>query len=41
MLIADDQPYVRKGLQVVLQLEHDLKVMSTPANGLCWNWLGA
>jgi len=33
-LIADDQANVRKGLQVVLQLEDDLEVVGTAANGL-------
>ena len=34
ILIADDQANVRKGLQVVLQLEDDLEVVGTAANGL-------
>jgi DNA-binding NarL/FixJ family response regulator len=34
ILIADDQANVRKGLQVVLQLEDGLEVVGTAANGL-------
>lgn len=34
ILIADDQAHVRKGLRVVLQLEDDLEVVGTAANGL-------
>jgi two-component system response regulator NreC len=34
ILIADDQANVRKGLQVVLQLEDDLEVVGIAANGL-------
>ena len=34
ILIADDQAHVRKGLQVVLQLEEDLEVVGIAANGV-------
>ena len=34
ILIADDQAHVRKGLQLVLELEDDLEVVGTAANGL-------
>lgn len=34
VLIAEDQPDVRKGLQAVLQLENDIQVVGTAANGL-------
>jgi DNA-binding NarL/FixJ family response regulator len=34
ILIADDQAHVRKGLQVVLELEEDFEVVGTAANGV-------
>jgi DNA-binding NarL/FixJ family response regulator len=34
ILIADDQAHVRKGLQVMLQLEEDLEVVGSAANGV-------
>ncbi len=34
LLIVDDQVNVRKGLQVLLQLERDLEIVGTATNGL-------
>ena len=34
LLIVDDQVNVRKGLQALLQLERDLEIVGTAANGL-------
>jgi len=33
-LIADDQAHVRKGLELLLELQDDLEVVGTAANGL-------